>query len=159
MNEAELTAELLATSAAADDRDRRARRIAASIRRFGSYRWVGLYDVTADEIAVIGWDGPAPPTHPRFPREQGLCGAAVAAGAPVVVGDVAADARYLTTHATTRSEIVVPVFRDGVVVGVIDVESEHPDAFGETDKQLLERCATAVTGLWRTEVGDDEVSA
>ncbi|MDQ3997268.1 MAG: GAF domain-containing protein [Gemmatimonadota bacterium] len=159
MNEADLTAELVARSTAADDRRRRAARVAATVRRFGGYRWVGVYDVTADQIAVIGWSGPAPPAHPRFPREHGLCGAAVAAGEAVIVGDVAADPRYLTTHTTTRSEIVVPVFRGGVVVGLIDVESERPNDFGESDRQLLERCAAVIVPLWRTDGADAEVAA
>ena len=149
MNEADLTAELVATSSAPEERARSAERIAASIRQFGGYRWVGVYDVTPDEIAVIGWDGPAPPAHPRFARDRGLCGAAVAAGATVIVDDVAADPRYLTTHTTTRSEIVVPVVRDRGVVGLIDVESEVPGAFDEHDKQLLERCAAVMAPLWR----------
>ena len=154
MKEAELTAELISSSSASDDRERRAERVAASIRRFGGYRWVGIYDVTVEEIAVVAWDGPAPPTHPRFPREQGLCGAAVATGEPVVVGDVASDPRYLTTHTTTRSEIVVPVLAEGDVVGLIDVESEQPDAFGESDRQLLERCAAEIVPLWRSSEQD-----
>jgi L-methionine (R)-S-oxide reductase len=149
MNEAELTAELVASTTAAEDREGRAERIAAAIRRFGGYRWVGVYDVGEDEVAVVGWDGPAAPTYPRFPRERGLCGAAVATGQPIVVADVAADPRYLTTHTTTRSEIVVPVFDGGAVVGLIDVESERPDAFGQSDTQLLERCAAVVMPLWR----------
>ena len=149
MNEAALTAELVAISTAAADRERRADRIAAAIRRFGGYRWVGVYDVTCDEIAVVGWNGPAAPTHPRFPREQGLCGAAIVTGEPVVVGDVTADARYLTTHTTTLSEIVVPVIGDGSVVGVIDVESERLDAFGESDRNLLKRCASVIVPLWQ----------
>ena len=139
MNEAELTAELISSSSAGDDRERRAERVAASIRRFGGYRWVGVYDVSHEEIEVVGWDGPAAPTYPRFPRGHGLCGAAVAAGEP----------RYLTTHTTTRSEIVVPVFQDGIVVGLIDVESERGNAFGEGDKQLLERCAAVILPLWK----------
>ena len=148
-----MTAELVALIAAADDREQRAARVAASIRRSGEYRWVGVYDVSEHEIAVVGWDGPAPPTHPRFARTQGLCGAAAAAGEPVIVGDVSADARYLTTHLTTRSEIVVPVFADGAVVGLIDVESERPDAFGDRDKQFLEQCAAVIAPLWRGNVG------
>ncbi|HEV3480401.1 MAG TPA: GAF domain-containing protein [Gaiellaceae bacterium] len=148
-NEAELTGELVASSTAAGDRRRRAERVAAAIRRFGGYRWVGVYDVGPDEIAVIGWDGPGAPAYPRFPRSHGLCGAAVAAGEPVIVGDVASDARYLTTHTTTRSEIVVPVFAGGAAVGLIDVESDRPDAFAEGDKQLLERCAAVIVPLWR----------
>ena len=148
MNEAELTAELVASSTAADDRERRAARVASTVRRFGDYRWVGIYDVTAEQIAVVGWDGPAPPTHPRFPRAQGLCGAAAEAGEPVIVGDVANNPRYLTTHTTTRSEIVVPVFADGDVVGLIDVESERPSAFDEHDRRLLDRCAAVIVPLW-----------
>jgi L-methionine (R)-S-oxide reductase len=149
MNEAQLTAALDASSAAPGDRAQRAARVAASIRRFGGYRWVGVYDVMPEEIAVVGWDGPAAPTYPHFPRGQGLCGAAVAAGEPVVVADVTADPRYLTTHATTRSEIVVPVLHENAVVGLIDVESERANAFGESDKQLLECCAMAIVPLWR----------
>ena len=160
MNEAELAAELIASSSAPGKRRQRAARVAATVRRFGDYRWVGIYDVTVDEIAVIGWDGPAPPTHPRFPPSQGLCGAAVAAGETIIVGDVAADPRYLTTHTTTRSEIVVPVFPGDHIVGLIDVESERPEAFGERDRQLLERCTAVIVPLWRTrrrlrQIGND----
>jgi GAF domain-containing protein len=150
VNEGELTAELIAAATDDDERDRLAARIAAVIRRFGEYRWVGIYDVNADEITVVGWDGPAPPAHPRFPRTEGLCGAAVAAGRAVVVGDVDADPRYLTTHATTRSEIVVPVLGGGLVVGLIDAESERPHAFSEGNRQLLERCAVVIAPLWPT---------
>lgn len=106
MNEATLVAELAAISSAPEERDHRAMRVTATIRRFCGYRWVGIYDVCADEIAVLGWDGPAPPAHPRFGRSHGHCGAAVAAGAAIVVGEVAADSRYLTTHPSTRSEVV-----------------------------------------------------
>ena len=150
MNDDKLMLELVALVGVGGHREQRGAAVAAAIRRFGDYRWVGVYDVTADEIAVVGWDGPSPPTHPRFARTQGLCGAAVASGEPVIVGDVSADPRYLTTHSTTRSEIVVPVFADGAVVGLIDVESERPQAFGDRDRQLLERSAAVVAPLWRT---------
>jgi putative methionine-R-sulfoxide reductase with GAF domain len=152
----ELTDELAEIVGAAEDRQQRGARVAAAIRGFGGYRWVGIYDVGADEIAVVAWDGPGPPAHPRFPRTEGLCGAAAAGAAAVVIGDVTADPRYLTTHRTTRSEIVVPVFRDDVVVGLIDVESERLDAFGERDQQLLERCAAVIEPLWRADGGDSE---
>ena len=156
MNERELTAELAAASSGAGDRERRAARVAATIRRLGDYRWVGLYDVAANEISVVAWDGPAPPAHPRFGRDAGLCGAAASASEAVMVGDVASDERYLTTHATTRSEIVVPVVAGGDVVGLIDVESERPNAFGDRDRHLLERCAAVIVPLWR---GRDEDAA
>jgi L-methionine (R)-S-oxide reductase len=151
MDEDELTRELVASIGGGGNREHSAARVAASIRRYRGYRWVGVYEATADEIAVVAWDGPAPPTHPRFPRTKGLCGAAVASGETVVVGDVGTDARYLTTHGTTRSEIVVPIVAAGAVVGVIDVESERLHAFGDDDKRLLERCAAAIAPLWHVD--------
>jgi GAF domain-containing protein len=148
MSEHDLGAELFEVTTSEGPWDLRAERAAAAIRRFGGYRWVGIYDVDDDEIAILGWDGPAPPAHPRFPRTDGLCGTAVATGDVVIVGDVAADPRYLTTHATTRSEIVVPILKRGVVVGVIDAESDLPDAFDERDRRFLEGCAASLTPLW-----------
>jgi L-methionine (R)-S-oxide reductase len=126
-----------------------ARRVAETIRSAGGYRWVGIYEVTADEIAALGWTGTEAPAFPRFPVTQGLCGAAVRSGAPVVVGDVRSDPRYLTTFGSTRSEIVVPVKDEkGEVVGLVDVESERPNAFGDDDRRFLESCADALLALF-----------
>jgi L-methionine (R)-S-oxide reductase len=124
-------------------------RMADGIREAGGYRWVGLYAVGPEEISVIGWSGPAPPAHPRFPKDRGLCGAAAASGKTIVVEDVTKDPRYLKTLDSTRSEMVVPVKREnGEVVGLIDVESEHEDAFTPLDLRLLEGYASAVARLW-----------
>jgi L-methionine (R)-S-oxide reductase len=148
VDEESLTAALVEATTGSGKRDQRAGQAAGIIRHLGGYRWVGIYDVGADEIALLGWDGPAAPAHPRFPRTQGLCGAAVAAGRPVIVDDVQADPRYLTTHATTRSEMVVPVLAGDRVAGLIDVEGEGTGAFGQRDQQLLERCARLIAALW-----------
>jgi len=128
----------------------KARRIAAAIRQMGPYRWVGIYDVSPEEIRVIAWSGPDAPAHPRFPASQGLCGAAVQGRTTVAVGDVTEDPRYLTTLGTTRSEIVVPALGQptGPVVGLLDVESELLNAFGEEDRLRLEECAAALRPLW-----------
>ena len=131
-----------------DSLARQARRIAGAIRSAGRYRWVGVYEVTAKEIAILGYAGDAEPAHPRFPRTQGLCGAAVASGETVVVGDVTADPRYLTTFGSTRSEIVVPILRAGAVVGVLDVESDRSEAFGHDDRAQLEVAATLLATEW-----------
>ena len=130
-------------------RAEKAGRAAETIRRAGGYRWVGLYDVEELEIAVIAWAGPGAPTHPRFPRSQGLNGAAVATRAAVVVQDVSQDPRYLTTLGDTQGEMIVPVLgADGSVVGTIDVESARPDAFTARDTALLDACASALRPLW-----------
>jgi L-methionine (R)-S-oxide reductase len=131
------------------ERAAKARRAAELIRSAGSYRWVGVYDVIGDEIAVLAWSGPGSPAVPRFSVSQGLCGSAVRSGATVVVGDVTQDPRYLTTFGTTRSEIVVPVMSLARnAVGVIDVESERLDAFTDQDRTFLEACGRAMASLW-----------
>ena len=85
-----------------------ARDAADLIRQAGSYRWVGLYDVTETEVAAIAWTGEIAPAFPRFPRTQGLNGAAVASGDVVISQDVARDPRYLTAFATTGSAMLPP---------------------------------------------------
>jgi putative methionine-R-sulfoxide reductase with GAF domain/uncharacterized Fe-S cluster protein YjdI len=129
-------------------RETRAREIAEAVRAARDYTWAGVYDVLDDEIAAIAWTGDAP-AHPRFPRGQGLNGAAVAHAQTVVANDVQADSRYLTTFGTTRAECVVPVMRDGTVVGTIDAASDRAGAFGESDVELLEACARAASSLWK----------
>jgi L-methionine (R)-S-oxide reductase len=131
------------------DRVDEARRIVALIRKLGPYRWAGLYDVHATEIAVIAWDGPAAPAYPRFPVTRGLNGACVSSGRPVIVQDVAHDARYLTTIGGTRGEMIQPVMSEsGVVVGTIDVESERVNAFSSRDEVLLAAFARNIGWLW-----------
>ncbi len=138
----------VATSSA-QTREASAKTIAEMIRSAKEYRWVGLYDVGHDRIVAIAWTGSEAPAHPSFPLSQGLNGAAVSLRQTVIVGDVAADPRYLQTFGHTRSELVVPVFNgSGQVVGTIDVESDRPHAFGEEDRRLLEACAAAISGLW-----------
>ena len=132
------------------DRRQKAAGVARAIRRAGAYRWVGLYEVSEEEIVNLAFDGPGMPAHPSFPVTQGLSGAAVASRETVVVGDVSKDPRYLTAFGSTRSEIIVPVVDSAwrKVVGTIDVESERVDAFSEEDRAALERCAAAVAELW-----------
>jgi L-methionine (R)-S-oxide reductase len=148
-------------AALASDQGRAAKamRVAARIRQAGAYRWVGLYAVTDHEIAAVGWSGPGPPTHLRFPVTQGLSGAAVAGRRSVVVGDVTADPRYLTTFSSTCSEAIIPVVAPatGAVVGALDVESAERDAFTDADQQALERCAAALGAClprWAHRVAD-----
>jgi L-methionine (R)-S-oxide reductase len=146
----ELLAELRDIVAKTNDRRDKARRAAAAIARIGGYRWVGLYDVGESEISVIGWAGPSAPTYPTFPRSQGLNGAAVASGKPVIVQDVSQDPRYLSTLGSTRAEMIMPVraSSDGDVVGTIDVESDQVQAFSDRDSAFLAVCADALAELW-----------
>jgi len=108
--------------------------IAELIRLAGSYRWVGLYAVTEQEITVIGWrDLGRLRTHASGdPRGQR---GGVATKCALVVNDVTADPCYLTAFASTLSEAIVPVIDPdmGTVVGTLDVESAERDAFTDAE--------------------------
>jgi L-methionine (R)-S-oxide reductase len=108
---------------------------------FQSYTWVGVYFVEGDQLALGPWNGPQATEHVRIPIGEGVCGSAAASGRTEVVDDVSADSRYLACFASTRSEIVVPISYDGLVVAEIDIDSDRPAAFGEGDRHFLERVA------------------
>jgi L-methionine (R)-S-oxide reductase len=126
--------------------------VAALLRGSANYRWVGLYDIDygAGLVRNITWSGPGAPEHPTFPLTKGLTSAAVGQKQTINVGDVSADARYLTAFGTTRSEIIVPVFDAAgkTVVGTIDVESEGLEAFDRETQTFLEACAMLIRPLW-----------
>ena len=142
--------QIRSTAASGGDRAERAKRLAELIRKLGDYRWVGVYDVGAEDVSIIAWSGPSAPEHPTFPVSQGLTGAAIREKRTVIVGDVRTDPRYLRTFSTTLSEIIVPVFAPGEqrVIGTVDVESEQANAFSSRDQQLIEQCAQAALPLW-----------
>ena len=115
--------------------------------RVGHYSWVGVYLVEGDDLVLGPWKGPEATEHVRIPVGQGVCGAAAASGKTEVVDDVNADPRYLACFASTRSEIVVPISREGRVIGEIDIDSDQPAAFGDADREFLERVAESIAHL------------
>jgi GAF domain-containing protein len=116
------------------------KQIAEMIRGARDYRWVGVYKIVKKDFVILAGTGDEPPAYPRFPITQGLCGAALESGKPVIVGDVHHDPRYLPTFHTTRSEIIVPMTNENRhILGMLDAESEKLNAFGEEDRQFLER--------------------
>jgi putative methionine-R-sulfoxide reductase with GAF domain len=133
-----------------ETRAERAQQIADAIRALGSYRWVGVYDVSAELVSIIARSGPGAPAYPTFPVTKGLTSSAIQQKATVVVGDVRSDSRYLTAFGSTLSEIIIPVLdpRNERVMGTVDVESERTDAFADADRKNLEACARAALALW-----------
>jgi len=111
------------------------------------YNWVGFYmlEKEADrDILVLGpFQGTMTP-HTRIPLNQGICGAAASTGKTIVVDDVNSDPRYLACSLETKSEIVVPVFVNGKVVGELDVDSHFLSAFGPDDRTLCEHAAAVL---------------
>jgi GAF domain-containing protein len=115
-------------------------------RQFLKYNWVGFYTLDKDDpnTLVIGPFVGAMTPHTRIPLDEGICGAAVSTGETVVVDDVNADPRYLACSLETKSEIVVPIFVNGKIIGEIDIDSHFPAAFTTDDRALIEYCAVEV---------------
>ena len=111
------------------------------------YNWVGFYMLepgALPPVLVLGAFEGAMTPHTRIPLNQGICGAAASSGQTVVVDDVSRDSRYLACSLETKSEIVVPVFAQGKVVGELDIDSHFPAAFTVQDQELVQHCAMLV---------------
>ena len=113
-----------------------------------SYTWVGVYLLVGNELVLGPYEG-KPSPHTRIPLGRGICGAAAADKATIVVDDVHTDPRYLACSIETRSEIVVPIMQGGEVLGEIDVDSDLPAAFGARDRVTLEAVAARLANRLR----------
>lgn len=108
------------------------------------FDWVGFYRVVAPDLLKIG---PYQGGHGCLviPFSRGVCGAAASARRTQVVPDVDAFPGHIACASSTRSEIVLPVFaRDGRLIGVLDVDSDAPAAFDDTDAAALEAILMSV---------------
>jgi len=124
-------------------------KIVTSLREnLPSYNWVGFYMIEEtpgeEPMLVLGTFVGADTPHKRIPLNQGICGAAASSGETVVIDDVNSDPRYLACSIETKSEIVVPVYAHGKVVGELDIDSHQHAAFRGDDQKLVEACAALV---------------
>jgi GAF domain-containing protein len=111
--------------------------------RLPHYTWAGIYVLDGDTLVLGPYLGkPSPHTH--IPLGRGICGAAATEKASIIVDDVHADPRYLACSIETRSEIVVPIMDGDRVLGELDIDSDQPAAFGQSDQTLLEAVAAAL---------------
>ena len=108
--------------------------------RVPAYTWVGIYKCAGDELLLGPFVG-KPSPHTRIPLGRGICGAAATQKMTILVDDVHSDPRYLACSIETQSEIVVPIMRNGEVLGEIDIDSDKRAAFGDDDKRMLESVA------------------
>ena len=108
------------------------------------YSWVGFYLMDGPDELVLGPYAGKPTPHVRIPLHQGICGAAASTGETLIIDDVSADHRYLACSVETQSEIVVPIKREGRMLGEIDIDSDSLGAFGEGDRRLIEEVAELV---------------
>lgn len=102
--------------------------------------WLGFYFLENGVLVVGPYQGK--PACVRIALGQGVCGTAAARGETLVVPDVHAFAGHIACDAASNSEIVVPLFRGGTLIGVLDVDSPKLARFDDEDRAGLERLAS-----------------
>ena len=105
--------------------------------------WAGFYRAIGRELVLGPFCGK--PACIRIPFGQGVCGAAAASGESRLVVDVHAFPGHIACDAASRSELVVPVLRDGALLAVIDLDAPRPARFDEEDRAGIEALAALLS--------------
>ena len=114
--------------------------VAAALKQTFGFFWVGFYVVKEEMLVLAPFQGPLACTRIRYGK--GVCGTAWKEARTMVVPDVEQFPGHIACSSDSRSEIVVPVVRDGKVVAVLDIDSDNLNAFDGTDAKYVEQlCA------------------
>jgi len=116
--------------------------VAAALKEQFRWWWVGFYLVQGDELVLGPFQGPV--ACSRIRKDRGVCGSSWAQEKTLIVPDVEKFPGHIACSSLSRSEIVVPLFRDGSVWGVLDADSEHPDHYDDTDQKWLEKIVALI---------------
>lgn len=109
--------------------------ICAALKEQFKWFWVGFYLVKDDELVLAPFQGPVACT--RIAKGRGVCGAAWAKAETLIVPDVEEFPGHIACSSLSRSEIVVPLFNNHEVVGVLDVDGSELNEFDDTDELYL----------------------
>ena len=111
--------------------------VSACLKDTFNFWWVGFYRVIDNELVLGPFQGPLACT--RIRKGKGVCGTAWQETKTQIVPDVDAFPGHIACSSLTRSEIVVPIIKNGEVVAVLDIDSEKLANFDEVDKENLEK--------------------
>lgn len=119
--------------------------IAAALRQTFGFFWVGFYFVKGDELVLGPFQGDIACT--RISMGRGVCGAAWQTKTTQLVPDVELFPGHIACSAASKSEIVVPIIKEGIVRSVLDIDSDQLNDFDEIDQKYLESIAEIVANL------------
>jgi GAF domain-containing protein len=119
----------------------------AQLDRLDGFDWSGVYRLEGDTLVLDEFVG-APTDHTCIPVGVGVCGTAVAQDHDQLVADVRDLENYLACSLETRSEAVVLIRRDGVVLGQIDIDGHQVGRFGAEEHRLLTELAALMAERW-----------
>lgn len=115
---------------------------AAALRQVFGFFWVGFYLVKEGELVLGPFQGPIACT--RIRKGKGVCGASWERRETILVPDVEAFPGHIACSSESKSEIVIPLFKDGEVIGVLDVDSDKLDDFDDVDGRYLEELVKSI---------------
>ena len=110
--------------------------VAAAIKETFGFFWIGFYRVINDQLVLGPFQGPVACT--TIPKGKGVCGTTWQEEKTIIVKNVDEYENHIACSPHSKSEIVVPVFKDNKVVGVLDIDHDQYDTFDETDQKYLE---------------------
>ena len=111
--------------------------IAAALKEQFNWLWVGFYWIQEDELVLGPFQGPVACT--RIKKGRGVCGTSWQKEATIIVDDVEKFPGHIACSSSSKSEIVLPVFKEGKMLGVLDVDSSELAQFDEVDQLYLEK--------------------
>jgi len=114
--------------------------VAAALKETFGFFWVGFYLVKSDQLVLGPFQGPVACT--RIQKGRGVCGTSWQNKETVIVIDVETFPGHIACSSLSKSEIVVPLFKNGTVIGVLDVDSSELNSFDVTDANYLEELCT-----------------
>lgn len=120
--------------------------VSAALAEVFGWHWIGFYLVKGDELVLGPFQGFVACT--RIGKGKGVCGTSWATGAVQVVPNVEAFDGYISCSSYTRSEIVIPMFKNAEVVGVLDIDSENLDDFDNVDVRELSKICRLIETKW-----------
>ena len=117
--------------------------VSAALKEQFGWFWVGFYLVKIDELVLGPFQGPVACT--RIKKGRGVCGTSWQEGRTILVPDVEQFPGHIACSSLSQSEVVVPLLKNGEVVGVLDVDSEHLNHFDQEDVLFLEEIVAMIS--------------
>ena len=111
--------------------------VTAALKEQFGWFWIGFYIVKNDELVLGPFQGPVACT--RIKKGRGVCGSSWEKADTLIVPDVEKFPGHIACSSLSKSEIVVPMLKDGIVWGVLDIDSDQLDQFDKNDQLYLEQ--------------------
>ncbi len=117
-------------------------------KRVEKYHWVGYYmnDEKNKRLVLKCFSG-KPTSHKIIPYGKGVCGQVANKKNTIIVDDVESEENYISCNIDVKSEIVVPLFLNNIIMGQIDIDSNFPSAFNSHDELFLIEINSLVSKL------------